>query len=424
MAGPGIVEAKCPKCGAPLHVQPAAEVVRCSYCGNESIIQQRGKQFSPRPEMRHMTVVQVGAQPARAIFAVIPAILMSVGIGFAVLMSMRSSSSSSGGLIPGLPGLSNALGPSAYFSDKPMLADVNGDGVIDVVGKSNTPGGDNWIAAFNGKDGKQIWKTANITKEAAEANTIRAILFDRLLSTDSLGKVQAYDLKTGQPSWSVGLSDKAKHICEAEGSIVIDTDDKERTVLDAGTGKKKPNQNITKCKNVPTSERDITENFTIIGWWDFEKNGLPSLHSIDGMDAHRALIPNSGPEFAIGSKSKGTSVAMIAMIDKGKVAWKDVVPGVDPLTTSVNVTTQLAAYSNNRLAVPYNMKDAATGGVRMACFDTTSGTRIWDVEIHKKSQVEEGIDIAGDTIFYASWTMLYAVDLKTGKIRYTIGTEF
>jgi hypothetical protein len=83
------------------------------------------------------------------------------------------------------------------------------------------------------------------------------------------------------------------------------------------------------------------------GWPDFEEYRLPALHDIDGLAAHRALVPSGpGPRFMLGSKAMGTSVAMVAAIgDKRKREWMDVVPGVDPLTTSVNVTTQDAAFS-------------------------------------------------------------------------------
>ncbi len=249
-------------------------------------------------------------------------------------------------------------------------------------------------------------------------------MFGRVLSADSLGKLQAYDLRTGTPSWSALLGEKAKRMCQGDGVIVVETVDEARRGYDPATGKAKDVAKGAPCAVVQSSVAEEAPGYQLVGWWKLAENGLPGLHDVEGISAHRALIPSgAGPRFLLGGRSKGSSVAMVAAVDKKKVLWKDVVPGVDPLTTSVNVTTQEAAFSNGLLVVPYSMKDHA-GGVRMACFDGASGRRLWDVEVHKKTQVSTGMSISNDDVFYASWTALYVISLKTGKLRGTIGTEF
>jgi hypothetical protein len=141
------------------------------------------------------------------------------------------------------------------------------------------------------------------------------------------------------------------------------------------------------------------------------------------MAAHRALTPTSpGLSFELGSREPGTQVAMVAAIENGKVLWKDIVPGVDPLGTDVNVTTILAASDGANVAIPYGMKSNA--GVRMACFEARSGKRLWDVQIHKASNVDEGITIEAGRVYYASWTALYVLSVKDGKILYQLGHDF
>src|SRR5262249_15204609 len=158
------------------------------------------------------------------------------------------------------------------------------------------------------------------------------------------------------------------------------------------------------CTSVPTTHRDEAPGYQIVGWWKFTELGLPQLHEVEGMSAHRALIPNGpGLRFMLGSRSKGSQVAMVAAVDKKKVVWKDLVPGVDPLTTNVNVTTQEAAFGGGLLVIPYDMKDNHEG-TRMACFDGATGKRLWDVQVHKSTQVSSGLAMSASDAFFASWT--------------------
>jgi outer membrane protein assembly factor BamB len=141
------------------------------------------------------------------------------------------------------------------------------------------------------------------------------------------------------------------------------------------------------------------------------------------MSVSGAIIPSGpGPRFLLGGRSKGSQVGMVAAVDKKKVLWKMMVPGVDPLTTRPT-GVDAGAYEGGFLVVPYDMKDHKDG-TRLACFEAGTGKRLWDVQVHKKSQVSSGISISANDVFFASWTALYVFSLKTGQLRYMIGTEF
>jgi LSD1 subclass zinc finger protein len=422
-----IVEVKCPKCGAPLMVPPGAESVSCQYCGAPSFVD-RGRaktRFPQGPGAPAMNVVHVAPPNAAAplVVALVGFLAVTGAVAGVLVSSSSSRSTTVGG--KGLPGvLTPSSGPRHYFDDRPMLADVNGDGAPDIIGKSSIPGAEHWIAAYDGRTLAPLWKTAVLSKDASDSYARRAIMFGRVLSADSLGKLQAYDLRTGTPAWSALLGEKAKRMCQGDGTIVVETVDEARRGFDPQTGKPRDVAKNAPCAIVQTSVADEAPGYQLIGWWKLAEFGLPGLHDVDGISAHRALVPSGpGPRFLLGGRSKGSSVAMVAAVDKKKVLWKDVVPGVDPLTTDVNVTTQQAAYSNGLIVIPYSMKDH-DGGVRMACFDGMSGKRLWDVEVHKKTQVSAGMNVSSDDVLYASWTALYVISLRTGKLRGVIGTEF
>jgi outer membrane protein assembly factor BamB/DNA-directed RNA polymerase subunit RPC12/RpoP len=414
-----IVDTRCPRCGAPLPIQPGMDAVTCQYCGARSLVD-RGRKPTTAPIPQGMHVVRVAPPSGNAaavtvMAAVAGMVTAGVIVGF---LAFGSSGVSGAGARP-LVG----VGQSSYFSDRPMLADVNGDGAPDVIGKSNVPAGEEWIAAYDGHDGKQLWRTAALAKDAASHEARRAIVFDRVISIDALGKAQAYDLRTGTPSWSTLLGEKASRVCQGDGVIVVETVDDAKHGLDPATGKRRDLAKDAACKPVPSSNQEEAPGYRLVRWSEFDELGLPGSSAIEGMSVDRALIPSGpGPRFMLGRRSKGSQVGMVAAVDKKKVLWTTVVPGVDPLTTRTT-GVEAGAYQGGLLVIPYDMKDHKDG-TRLACFEAGTGKRLWDVQVHRKSQVSSGISISSNDVFFASWTALYVFSLKTGQLRYMIGTEF
>ncbi|WP_437624855.1 outer membrane protein assembly factor BamB family protein [Sorangium sp. So ce1151] len=397
------------------------DAVACQYCGARSLID-RGRKPTTAPIPQGMHVVRVTPPPSGAapfiVLGAVTSMMVAGGVAGFLLMRAPATSAAGAGARPLL-----GSGPRTYFGDRPMLADVNGDGATDVIGKSSIPAGEEWIAAYDGRDGKPIWKTAVLTKDATSHEARRAVVAGRVISIDGLGKAQAYDLRTGSPSWSVSLGEKAKRVCQGNGVIVVETVDDVKHGLEPASGARRQLAKDAACKPVPSSNADEAPGYKLVGWSEFDELGLPSLHEIEGMTAHDALVPSGpGPRFLLGRRSKGSQVKMVAAVDKKKVLWKDVVPGVDPLTTKAMGSDE-AAYEGGLLVVPYDMNDSKEG-TRLACFDGGTGKRLWDVQVHKKSQVSSGISTSASDVFYATWTAVYVFSLKTGQLRYVIGTEF
>ncbi|WP_437637481.1 outer membrane protein assembly factor BamB family protein [Sorangium sp. So ce854] len=413
-----IVDPRCPRCGAPLPVQPGMDAVTCQYCGARSLID-RGRKPTTAPIPQGMHVVRVAPPSSNAAFTVAGAVAgMTVIGGIAGFLALGPSGGAGAGARPLL-----GVGPSAYFGDRPMIADVNGDGAPDVIGKSSIPAREEWIGAYDGRDGKPLWKTAVLAKDATTHEAKRAVVLGRVISVDALGKAQAYDLRTGKPSWSAPLGEKARRICQGDGVIVVETVDDAKHGLDPASGARRALAKDAACTPVPSSNEGEAPGYQIVSWSRFEALGLPRASGIEGMSADRALVPSGpGPRFLLGRRNKGSSVGMVAAVEKTKVLWKTVVPGVDPLTTRASGVDE-AAYEGGLLVVPYDMKDHGEG-TRLACFDGATGKRLWDVQIHKRSQVSYGLSTSANDVFYATWTSLYVFSLKTGELRYTIGTEF
>jgi ribosomal protein S27E len=425
-----VIDIKCPTCAAPLPISADATTITCRYCGGTSAVERPGKAVHAPPGQ---TVVHVpAASPAVGRNVAIGVATSMLAVGVVTSMTFLNSSSPPMQARPGAPEVTTATAtatatagapPVTYsFDDRPMLADINGDGAPDIVGRVREYNVGAWISAFDGTSGAELWRSGLLGKDAEDGYALRGIAHGRFVAVDALGKVQALDLKTGGPAWSTLLGEKADSICAGEGVIVIETADDVRHGLDPQSGKSREPGKPAACAVVWSSERDLTPTQRIIDWPRFEANGLPSLHSVDGISAHRALVPSEpGPRFLLGSKSKGTAVPMAAAVgDKRKVLWKEIVPGVDPLTTGTNVTTIQAGHGGGVLVIPYDMKEREAG-VRMAALAADTGARLWDVQVGSNSPFSGGVVVANDRTFHAIGSIVEVRALKTGELQFTIG---
>lgn len=422
---------QCPSCGAPLSlpVDRLEQKVECSYCRHTFLWH---RPTEPPPEVLERKTGKTSGIGAWAVLPILFSVTLTLGIGGFV--AFRTSSELKKAFPSGVGSSSGFLGGVARarvrFRDSPLLADVNGDGQSDVIGHSDEAGGDSFLAAFNGKDGHELWRSRKLTNDESDAQALRAIHGDWFFSADALGKLQAFHVKTGGSAWAAMLGERAREFCGLSNAIRIRLEDSSELELELTTGKKMP-RSAQDCQPVPDSRGDRSPSSRLISWSEFKKHGLPGLHDVEGFSLHRALVPGAGGSaapkegasaFLLGTKSAGTRYPVVVAVLGKKVLWSDAVAGMDPLATETNVTTQSAAWLADRLVIPYAKKGSK--GIRMACFDTASGQRLWDVAVHEGSQVENGISLAEGRIFYSTWTSVYILDLKTGQRVSFIGEEF
>jgi outer membrane protein assembly factor BamB len=149
---------------------------------------------------------------------------------------------------------------------------------------------------------------------------------------------------------------------------------------------------------------------------DFDANNVPSIPTPE-MLGEFAIVPSEqGATFVVGFRLKGTPVAMIAAVKSGNVMWKDVVPGVDPLTTDLSVKRSAAA-GDGKVVVPYGA--SAGKGARMACFDARTGVRLWDVALQDAPSA--GVAIEAGRVYYATGRATYALSLAKGAPLFALG---
>ena len=422
-----VVPPVCPGCGAPLAITHRQREVTCSYCTLTSVIERERPPSNPE-EYKVQTVYVPKANPALSgIIYVLTGVGTLIGGGATyTYFSAHSNRTPSAPMMIRSPKDGNVETPALLFLDRPMLADANGDGHADVIGKCSMEGllDQQFVAAFDGKTGGKLWVTEPLTKVQQSLHSLRAIVGDKGIVIDELGKVQTYHLASGKPAWSSNASDGAGAICEREGQLVAKSRDDKLSVFTLASGEKQSLPSGTDCLNVFSSINDQAPDYGIVAETGLKSVYLVNGPELDGFSPSHTLIPTEGNvAFSYGTQTEGSGAAMVAAVANKRAVWKSIVPGVEPLRTVVNASTQKATYVPGRLALPYNMKDTAEG-VRMAAFDTANGQRLWDVQVHELDYDLLGLSSCPDTVYLSTGKRLYALDWANGSQRFRIGPDY
>jgi hypothetical protein len=433
-----VVTAQCPNCGAGLELDDRSAVAVCGYCKTSCQIQRHRQRVPPPPvpvfipgappppPAAHQPVIMVqSGSPAGCIVAGLAVGLLVVGgaAAFFVLGAANTSSGSSSTFTSPISAITSAE-DRFQFSSKVLLFDVDDDGTMDAIGenRSFSDGEKHWLAAFDGKDGKPMWKSEAIDKSIFSEGRA-GLAGSRLITVDALGKVRAFDAKTGEADWTAKIAERAETLCAGKGFVGIPTQDQGFSAFDDRTGKPEKAAKREACAPIPTTERDVEAESFIAGWAEFDEVGLPddSPHFIKGYSAHYALVPRAGKiRYLLGEKQPGSGVPMIIAHDDKKQLWVTELPKEEPLNAEPFRGTVVAGYGRGKLVVVYERKNDE--GLRLSCLDGESGKHEWDVAVPKNpGDVPSGIAVSKHSVFFTTWTHLHVYSLKSGKARYSIG---
>jgi outer membrane protein assembly factor BamB len=409
-----IVPLACPRCGAPLTIGRKDTQVKCTYCGLSCAVQRERPPDDPR-QRRADTVYAPGS-------TLLP---VTIGLGVLGLVLGWGAAAYRGHVRAEAARQSSASSDEAaterlLFFDQPMLADVNHDGHPDVVGRCHLLGDTEQtvVAAFDGKTGARLWTTPSLTKEQRSSGGRRFILEDKLLVLDDVGVVQAFGLDSGKPAWTGQLSDRPRTVCTNPGQLVVKAEDTSVSGFAVDTGKRVALESGTQCRHLVSNDTP-TLDYRVVDTGQFAELGLNV--SVEGMSIAHILVPTQGQRlFPFGSRTPGTSVAMVAAVAGKDVLWKSLVPAAEPLRTAYDSTHATVTYAADRLVATYAMSDPKQG-VHMAAFDAASGRRLWDVKVHEGGPATLGISSTSDTVYHAADGNVYALDLQDGRLRFRIG---
>jgi hypothetical protein len=313
---------------------------------------------------------------------------------------------------------------------QPMLADVTGDGMEDLIGwlrVCDEAGGSSvHLSAVDAATGQLLWSNP---ETALSQYTKVALVGGRVLLGDSAGMLTALTADGGRVVWRTRLGERVARFCgESEGRVRVEKTDDFAVVATLASGELSPVARDA-CAELWTDQPGHTPRVRVTD---------AIRPEISGLSVSRVLIDEAnGVHVAIGSRKAGTGVPMAARFvppaagdddryPTVEALWLSAVPAVDPLTVHPGAAER-ATLSANQLLAPYQIEDAEATW-RLACLDLESGRSLWDVAIRRWDTTSTEVDwlmVSGDHVLAGldtgPATIVQVLDLATGQLRMTLG---
>lgn len=322
-------------------------------------------------------------------------------------------------------GTLGARGASPSWHGRPVLADVDGDGIVDIIGNTRyvRDGDQIHVAAFSGTSGALLWESSAVGTHSNTLSSRLASVADRVLVSKDDGQIHAYTRATGAAVWTAALGDKVVAYCanaEAAQTVVVATLDGHAHQLDLRTGERSPAAPLViedewqrdddrgpRCIRIPDNSASWTGRA--------RRSHLREAAEIVGFRPDLFLeLPNQGL-VALGMRTPGSSVPMLAGFDAARRAsWTVEIPSRDALNTSV--TDESIVIAGDLIAVIYIGRD---NKARLAAFALANGSRRWDVAV-SIDPTFGGISVTQRTVLVAGGNGLEAFDLASGKLQFKI----
>ena len=410
--------ATCQHCGAQLEMAADATSVPCPYCKTVNQVARSAPAGAPMPFGPRIEVViptPVAQVAPRAVGKLVlvfvllgaGAALIPIFIGLFTAFSVSSSLPSGAGLFSGSAQWEGVHGA--------ILTDLTGDGAPDLLGRLRDVSADSvTIAAFDGTSGAKLWETGSLGTYSDTYQGSLAFAEGLLVFASPTGQLQTFASGDGgQPRWRASLADKATGFCqEGPGQIRVDlADGSAARFLLADGGLAPAPSAAPECARVATDGADGDPSYSI---------STSGRAEIEGMRARTFLRRDGGPTVVLGTRDKGTSVPMIAVLagDPART-WKSDLAGTRPLETGP-FPPEIGAVTADRAYTVYAFSDSGKPAM-LVSFDL-AGQRRWEVPLPTTMPITM-VQATDARVFVTQWGTLQAYDAATGAQAFAIGSR-
>lgn len=427
----------CPRCGANLPVTQPGPTVVCAYCGTEARIQQRSRVWQvpqapppgPQPVARQRVSKLVYLWPVVMVVAVGAGLLAARRFqGLAEEQTRRAAGVAKDGM--------------SWAGSAPVLADVDGDGVQDVIGLGRYlfDGDQVELAAFAGVDGRRLWRTPRLGTFSQWAQARVAARGAVVTVAGADGTLIGFDRATGAERWRLALGEKVELMCAGPGAdeLVVATADQRWRLI--ANGVEQPTKALRALDAHGSKPDDTLARFRAAtveapgdlclpidnNTWSrpaglLALDNWATLPEVPGMYVEQLVRRPGGPVVATGYKSPGTAVPMLAGLDGDRVLWSVEVPSVDRLAAGVE--DKAIGLGADTAYVAYHR--GSDTPLRIVAFALADGARRWEVEVPTGRLLEraEALLPIGDVVVIATSMAVVALAQADGRERYRIGSR-
>lgn len=272
-----------------------------------------------------------------------------------------------------------------------LLADADGDGDLDVIGRSREVANDDavMIIALDGATGATVWETPRLGSYT-ETQAPLALDGDLVVFATTRGQAMAFEVRGGALRWTVSLPSRVERWCGGAGEPVVgasSADDVDRRLSRADGTEQAP----------PEAHRD--------------ESRYPMCVALRH-DRRRSGAPRRVDKRVRAGVRPGDIAQLVAIDD----AWKvDIAP--DPLAAQPRAP-DLIASDDVQACATYLLVGSNTPHV--ACFALADGARRLDVPTLDDGAFDT-LDLTAIGIVMTSSTHVEVRDPATGALRWTYG---
>lgn len=274
--------------------------------------------------------------------------------------------------------------------------DVNADGQLDVVGlfQGLDPKGD-YVGAFDGKTGKQLWRLAPPKLGHQDRLTL---VGDKLVLPLSNQPLQLIEPKTGKLLGTAKMPHRVRAVCPGpDGSAFVIRNYREYSKVSV------PNLAVTGDDGAWCEKRALVGLGT-----EFED--VPALMGADGTQLARGAALQSGNVTLVTGKLKGKLV-VVAMEPQGKEIWRR------GLATPAQTVDVVRAEVGGVLYVV----EAYAKPPALHAIDVATGKDKWSTSKLLTLRRALAVTASADAVYVATDGLLHVVDAKTGVLRFSLG---
>ncbi|MBN4049576.1 PQQ-binding-like beta-propeller repeat protein [bacterium AH-315-N03] len=333
---------------------------------------------------------------------VLAVVLVSCGVFALIVVSGLGATTGGGGWSRG-PDFTG-MEPLVHCATAPILADIDGDGIQDVIGSGATT--ERLLIAASGARADTLWTFPlpdSSISESQQSLTFAAPTHQLVLHIDHRGTTTAIDGRTGQERWRTDLGERMQRNqplpCVTSDAAYVRSPEDYWIAIDLESGTHRdaspPDGACDPQRPLGFRARNEQRRDDSTGW---ERSSVRVNLTGDSARRRRGWLLPEQPRLLVeglAQEPNGRSVAVLALFetqqDRHGRARADEPPlwqtfvAQRPEVTVTDGVRNLTAHGHHLFVVYDMVRSRAGAPERVAAFDLRTGARLWDTALERNT---------------------------------------